>query len=243
MSELATLQRDFMRALLDDGEAAPAGIEVYRRGVRINHAAALEAAYPVVRRLVGDAFFTEAARVYSAQHASTSGDLDEYGDGFARFLASYPHAASLPYLADVAILEWACHESERAPQAPAFDFAALAEVPPQAHGDLRFALHPAVRLVASPHPIVSIYAANAPGRDGTPERTSGAQLALVRREGSRARVQACDADEWRLLQGFARGETLAEASRGVAEALVPGALARWVSSGVIAAFAHSACAR
>jgi hypothetical protein len=243
MSGLAALQREFMRTLLDDKPAAAPGIEVYRRGVRINHAAALAAAYPVVRRLVGGAFFDEAARAYSARHASTSGDLDEYGDAFAPFLASYPHAAPLPYLPDVATLEWACHECARAPEPPAFDFAALAAVPPQIHGDLRFALHPAVRLVASPHPIVSIHAANAPGRDGVPERVDGAGCALVRRERWEARVEACDAGEWRLLQGFARGETLADASRGVAEALVPAALARWVSSGVVSAFSAPPCAR
>jgi hypothetical protein len=243
MSALAALQRDFLRTLLDDAPAAAAGIEVYRRGIRINQAAALAAAYPVVRRLVGDAFFNEAARAYSVQHASRSGDLGEYGDAFAPFLASYAHAASLPYLPDVALLEWACHESERAPEPPPFDFAALGAVPPHVHGELRFALHPAVRLVASIHPIVSIHAANAPGRDGTPERMGGAERALVRREGSHARVESCDADEWRMLQGFARGDSLTDASRGVAEALVPAALARWVSSGVISAFSASPCAR
>jgi hypothetical protein len=242
VSGLAELQREFMRALFDEAPAG-GGIQVYRRGVRANHAAALAATYPAVRRLVGEAFFTEAARVYGTEHSSASGDLDEYGDGFAAFLARYPHAASLPYLADVATLEWACHDSDRAPEASPFDFAALAAVPVQDHGKLCLALHPAVRLVASPHPIVSIHAANAPGRDGTPEQTSGAERALVRRERSHALVEACDAHEWRLLQGFARGETLLQASRGVPESLVPAALARWVSCGVISSFTAAPCAR
>jgi hypothetical protein len=243
MSGLALLQRDFMRALLDDAPAAEPGIEVYREGVRASRTAALAATYPVVRRLVGDAFFAESARRYAALHPSASGDLNEYGASFAAFLAAYEHAASLPYLADVAALEWACHECERAAEPAAFDFAALAGVAREDHAGLRFTLHPAVRLVASPHAIVSIHAANAPERDGTPEKARGAERALVWRAGGQARVERCAQDEWRLLQGFARGETLARASDGVAEAVVPQALARWVSCGVISAFAAPPCAR
>ena len=243
MSALATLQRDFMRALLDEAQPDSAGIEVYREAIRANQGMALAATYPVVRRLVGDAFFSEAARRHAATHASASGDLGEYGAGFAAFLARYEHAATLPYLADVAALEWACHECELAPEPAPFDFAALARVAPQAQAELRFTLHPAVRLVASPHPIVSIHAANAPDRDGTPQRVSGAERALVRRLNLRAHVQACDAGEWLLLQGFARGETLAQASDGVAESVAAQALARWVSCGVVSAFTAPPCAR
>jgi len=243
MTTLSILQRDFMRSLLGEAPAATPGIEVYRQGVRAGHAAALAATYPVVRRLVGKAFFAEAGRRYAAIHASTSGDLDEYGADFAAFIGRYEHAASLPFLPDVAALEWACHECERSPEPAAFDFTALANVAPHAHAELRFTLHPAVRLVASSHPIVSIHAANAPDRDGTPERTRGAELALVWHDVAQARVVVCEPDEWRLLQGFTRAETLAQASTGVAEALVPQALARWVACGVISAFAAPPCAR
>ena len=242
MSALALQQRQFMRALLDEAQPAGAGLEVYRRSVRANHAAAIAATYPVVRRLVGDSFFAEAGTRYAAMHTSESGDLNEYGAGFAAFLAGYEHAASLPYLADVAALEWACHECELAPEPAAFDFAALAGVAPRDHAELRFALHPAVRLVSSAHPIVSIHAANAPDRDGTLTGTPGAERALVRRLDGAAHVQACTAGEWDLLQGFARGETLAQASEGVPEAMVPQALADWVRAGVVSAFC-APCAR
>ena len=59
----------------------------------------------------------------------------------------------------------------------------------------------------------------------------------------RAHVEACDAGEWLLLQGFARGETLAQASDGVAESVAAQALARWVSCGVVSAFTAPPCAR
>jgi hypothetical protein len=237
VSGLAALQRDFLRELLDAESGSTARVDVYRRGARANHAGALAATYPVVKRLVGDAFFGEAARRYAAAHPSTSGDLNDYGGPFAAFLAAYPHAASLPYLPDVARLEWACHECERAPDAPPFDFAALAGVAPERYAQLRFTLHPSVRLVESVHPIVSIHAANAPECDGTPRRTQGAERALVHRDGAHARVLACAPSEFELLYALARGEPLA----GVE--MAPDALAHWVAHGVISAFAAPPCAR
>jgi hypothetical protein len=237
VSALAALQRDFMRVLAGESGALAPGLEVYRRGMRGNHAGALTATYPVVTRLVGEAFFDEAARAYAAAHPSSSGDLNQYGGHFAAFLAAYPHAASLPYLPDVARLEWACHECEQAPDAAPFDFAALAAVAPAAHGGLRFTLHPSVRLVASAHPIVSIHAANAPERDGTPQRTQGAEHALVHRVEGRARVQDCGQAGFELLQALARGARLGDT------AAAPEALAGWVASGVISAFTAPPCAR
>jgi len=41
--------------------------------------------------------------------------LAEYGDGFADFLAGFAPAQSLPYLADVARLEWAINAAYHAP--------------------------------------------------------------------------------------------------------------------------------
>ena len=237
MSSLATLQRDVLRTLLDEDRELAPGLEVYRRGVRGNQAAALAASYPVVQRLVGEAFFAEAARRYASAHPSSSGDLNEYGGCFAAFLATYPHAATLPYLPDVARLEWACHECEQAPDAAAFDFAALAAVAPDQHAGLRFTLHPSVRLVASAHPVVSIHAANAPGRDGTPDRVHGAQFALVHRVDAHARVRSCEREHFVLLEALARGDSLG------ATRAAPDALAGFVASGVISAFHAPPCAR
>lgn len=242
MSGLAELQRDFMRALFSAHPPAAAGLAVYRSSVLANLVAALEVAYPVARRLVGDAFFAEAARRYALAHASPSGDLGDYGEGFAAFLAAYPHAAALAYLPDVARLEWACHECERAPDAAPFDFAALARVPEEEYGELRFVLHPAVRLLRSAHPVCAIHAANAPGRDGVPARVEGSEFALVRRVDGHARVESISAHEWRLLERLARGETLAAASAGVPPQILAGGPAGYVAGGVVCGFTAPRCA-
>ena len=96
MSALSLLQRDFVEALYSEAPCEP-GIAAYRRNMLANLGNALAATYPVVNRLVGDAFFHEAARRYVHAHPSRSGDLNEYGGGFAAFLSNYPYAKELGY--------------------------------------------------------------------------------------------------------------------------------------------------
>jgi hypothetical protein len=238
---LAARQREFIASLFAEGGSAPRGVAVYRASVAANLAAALEATYPVVRRLVGEHFFAEAARRFALAEPSTSGDLADYGAGLAAFLEGYAPAAPLAWLADVARLEWACHECARAPDAPAFDFAALSRVPDDRYPALRFTLHPSVRLVQSPHPIAAIHEANAADRDGTPARAAGPDHLVVRRGDEGPVVETVPAHEWLFLDGLARGESLGAASAllppGVAATFLEGALARYVARGIVCGFA------
>jgi hypothetical protein len=242
VSVLARLQREFMRTLFEPQAPAAPGLAVYRSSVLANFNAALAAAYPVVRRLVGEPFFDEAARLYALGRSSVSGDLGDYGEGFAAFLSSYPHAASLDYLADVARLEWACHQCGRAPEPLAFDFDGLARVPAEAYGELRLELHPAVHLVDSPHPVAAIHAANAPGRDGIPERADGGDRVMVRRVNGMVRVEPICVHEWRFLDRISRGESLEAASLGAPPEFVEGALARYVADAIVCGFTAPRCA-
>ena len=209
---LARLQAEFLEALLAPGEPMDAGLAVYHRSVRANRDAALAAAYPVVRRLVGAAFFGEAAARFAESFPSRSGDLHRYGAEFAQFLGRYEHARELAYLPDVACLEWAVHESRHAAEGGSFDYAALGRVPAERLGEVRIGLRPCVRLVSSPHPIVAIWEANQEGRDGTPERTHG-ERAVVRRDRALQVVPvAVGPGEWTLLEACARAASLAEAA-------------------------------
>jgi hypothetical protein len=212
-------QREFLDAVLAPEEPADARLAIYHRGARANREAALAAAYPVVRRLVGEAFFAEAAARYGEAFPSRSGNLDAFGDRFADFLGGYVHARSLAYLPDVARLEWAVHESRRCPGGAALDYGALGAVAPERLGEVRIRLRPSVRLVASPHPILAIWEANQPGRDGTPDRTAGGERIAVRRVESREAMPiAVGEGEWALLEAFARGESLAQAAQACAAA-------------------------
>jgi hypothetical protein len=227
---LARSQREFLARALATGAhgACDPGLAVYRRTLGANRHMALAAAYPVVARLVGEAFFAEAAERFASSHPSRAGDLHEYGGELADFLASYPHAASLHYLADVARLEWAVHRCGFAADPQPFDAAALAAVPVDRRGEVRFRAQAGTALVASRHPIVAIWEANQAGRDGVPTRSWEAEVAVVYRRGLEVRVARAGAEAG-LVARLLAGDPLAAACRDEADAA---ALPRWVEAGI-----------
>ena len=255
MSALAGLQRAFARAIEagDDsigervraGSATPdARVAFYRESVRARRRDSLAQTYPVVHRLAGAERFGEIARRYYAAHPPRSGDLALFGDRFADFLAADRDAQRLPYLGDVARLEWACHESFHAADAGPLDAVALANVAAERQGEVRLALHPSVRLLESRHPIAVIHEANRPGRDGTPSRTAGPDRVLVHRTRALVRVRSVEAHEWALLRAIEGGATLAEAAAAMgeraAQASLAACLARLAAEDVVAAFSLAA---
>jgi hypothetical protein len=250
MQSLARLQEAFYRAIVtgEPGELAArvragrlSGTErlaTYGRGVDANWRQALSESFPVVARLVGAAFFGEAVRQYARAHPSTSGDLHRFGSAFADFLAAYAHASALPYLADVARLEWATHESSHVEEAPPFDLAALGSVPEGEHGAIRFRLHPAVRLLRSEYCVASIWEANQDGRDGTLDRQCTGECVIVYRPDFEVRIERLSQSEWRFLAALEAGADLESATGQLGEgaAGLPALLQRLVRDRIISGF-------
>jgi hypothetical protein len=239
MTSLAAIQADFMAAI--HGERAAGGLAVYRAQALAGWRAALAAAYPVVARLVGPAFFDEAADRYAARHPSTSGDLHEFGHAFPTFLEAYAPASGLPWLGDVARLEWALHQAAFAADAAPFDFASLAALAPDRQGDVVLQWHPATRRISSPHPILSIWEANQPARDGTPDRMTGPDQVIVWRAQDEVRVRRLDEVEWRCAEAMDRDTPLAVLVDvlGDEAARLPGILQRFAAEGAIAGYRAS----
>ena len=236
MTSLAALQADFMAVI--HGERVPGALAAYRDQALAGWRAALAAAYPVVARLVGPAFFDEAADRYAARHPSTSGDLHDFGHAFAAFLEAYAPASGLAWLGDVARLEWALHQAAFAADAAPFDFATLAALPPDRQGDVVLQWHPATRRISSPHPILSLWEANQHGRDGTPDRMTGPDKVIVTRARDGMRVRLLDAVEWRCAEAIDRDTPLARVLDvlGDGAARLPEILQRFAAEGAIAGF-------
>lgn len=188
-------------------------LAIYQNNIFSNYRNALSAVYPVVRRLVGDDFFRQSADAFARAHGSTSGDLHDFGEPFAVFLADYRPARELSYLPDVAHLEWAAHRVFHAAEAPPLPIESLASVAPERLGELRFALSPAARLVASRYPIVGIWEVNQPGfaGDESVDLDQGGDWALVARRGHAIEVQRLQPGEFAMLAALDAGQPLAQA--------------------------------
>ena len=124
MRSLLELQREFGDELLGAGGAPR--MAIYRGNAFGNWHGALAGAYPVVRRIVGEAFFEAMARDYARACPSASGDLNEYGSRLAQFVERHDGTRDLPYLPDVARLEWLVHRAFFAADPARFDLSRYA---------------------------------------------------------------------------------------------------------------------
>ncbi|MFC7609099.1 HvfC/BufC family peptide modification chaperone [Teichococcus aestuarii] len=139
------------------GEAPERRFAVHRNNVVSGLVAALAARYPAGQAVVGEAFFAAMAAAYARCHPPRSPVMLAYGGGFPRFVAGFPPAAALPYLPDLLRLEDARARAFHAADAPPLSLAALATADA---GLERRVLrpHPALRLLASAQPVVTIWA-------------------------------------------------------------------------------------
>jgi hypothetical protein len=201
------------RAILGDGLTPSARLAVYRHHVLTTLTAALESAYPVVCRLVDRALFGWVADRYIRRHPPAGPVLNEFGDSFAEFLAGFPACRELPYLRDVARLEWALHAAQHAEDAVPLDLQRLAEMLPETVPRLVFTFDPSLSLLASPWPIDQIWRANQP--DVAPETivdlAAGGACLEVRRDGDDVSVRGLDPGTHAFRAALATGAPLGDA--------------------------------
>jgi len=253
MTALHELQCGFVAAVFGEDDAPFAGkvrdgrfpgarlVQIYRNNTFASLTAALIAVYPVVVRLVGEQFFRYAADRYIHAHPSTSGNLHDFGGRFAAFLATFAPATTLPYLPDVARLEWAYHRVFHAAGHAPLPHDQLAAVPPAQHGHLVFGLHPATRLLESDYPLLRIWQANQPGaaHEQIDLNEGGVRLLVFRRDLD-IEFKRLSNGEFLLLRAFSFDRRFDEACAMALEAEpqldLAGILRQHVSLGSVASF-------
>jgi hypothetical protein len=228
MSSLRELQDGFRAALLsgdqhrvaphviDDGVTASARLAIYQHHVFTTLTVALEATYPVVCRLVDRRFFGWVADCYIRAHPPVGPCLFEYGEDFPAFVAAFEACAHLPWLADVARLEWAMNVASHAPEATPLDAEAWRALDPETLARSTVGLDPSVTLLESAWPIDTIWRANQPGADGVADLALGAVRLQVRRLGDDVVVRALLPATFAFRAALAGGRALEDA---VAQAL------------------------
>lgn len=209
MNNLKTLQHDFLKSVYQQdedsllqhvayGEAeAKERFAIYRNNVSINLTNALKLTFPVVCKLVDERFFHYAASEYIKVEQPSSGNLDEYGAGFADFLSGFPPVETLPYLPDVAQLEWLYEQSYRAADAM--------------EGDL---LHPSCRLLSSDYPVDQIWQMNQDdyqGNESLDISQGGVFLAIVRQPNHQVLIVPISEADFTFLQHLTAEENLEKA--------------------------------
>lgn len=247
---LSHLQARFSHKLMQRGGAAPGRLirskrfRVYRNNVFASLVNTLRARYPVIERLVGEDFYEAAARHFIEAHPPRSPMLIDYGEGFSAFLESFEPADTLPYLADVARLEWLRQRAYHAADRKALGLSDLARAPSDRASALTFEFHPSTALIVSPYPIVSIWETNAHDAETRPIGPDlTGEAALVVRPDYDVLVVRLDEAEHAFTTALYEGATLREAAAKGAEFdgfnLAP-AFAKLITAGAFCSFAFSA---
>jgi hypothetical protein len=223
MSSLRELQAGFRAAMLDgheggvasdvvdDGLGASARLAIYRHHVFTSLTAALEATYPVVCRIVDRRFFGWAADRYVRAHPPAGPCLFEYGGDFPAFLARFPACAHLPWLPDVARLEWAMNVALHAADAVALEPETLRALDPHAVARMTLRFEPSVTLLESAWPIDAIWRANQAEADGVVDLGVGEARIEVRRMGDGVVFRGLSAGTFAFRAALASGKTLEDA--------------------------------
>lgn len=254
MHSLREIQAGFAAALFNPGASkeAPgiraAGISpsvrlgFYRTNVFENYRKALSITYAAVEKLIGRGLFGALAQDYTRRYRSRSGDIGAYGAHFAEFVAHHPVARQLPYLADVARLEWCLEECFNEVASAPLSVQRLATIPPELCDRLRFMLACSCRLISSRYPIDRIWQICQPDHIGDEQialDSSGVDL-LVQRDGFAVTTERLSAAELAMLTALSSGYNFAEAfdyARSMESAFDPAAfLQRYLANGVLADF-------
>ncbi|MEH6663986.1 MAG: putative DNA-binding domain-containing protein [Brevundimonas sp.] len=168
-----------------------AGLTVYRNTAARGRIEALAANYPVVAAMVGEDWFAGAARAFMRAHPDPDPVLATYGEGFPGFLATFPPARELPYLAPAARLDRAWTEAHLAPD----------------HGP--GPLHPSARLFRFDWSAPALWLAHRyPDQPGAAMRWApGTQSMLIHRPRAEVRARLLTDAAWTVLDSVRRGLT------------------------------------
>ncbi|MEP6609815.1 MAG: DNA-binding domain-containing protein [Burkholderiaceae bacterium] len=251
MPSLRELQHALRRSLMQgedsaaaahirgDGLAPAQRLDVYRNTMVSTLITALRLSFPAVHRLVGAEFFDGAASIFAHEQPPRTPYLDEYGAGFPEFLARFPPASALAYLAAVARLEWAVNRALHAPDVDPLDVAQLAVIEPADHDSVRFVAHPSVGLVEADCPADTIWRAVL-GQDDAAlaaiDLAAGLVRLMVERSASGVDVTRIDERGWRFATALIAGQPLGAALDGSPSSDAAALLADHLNAGRLVAF-------
>lgn len=255
LSELQDLQRAFQRHLYHPDTdsifshiqsnsrlSASKRITLYRDSIFGRLQKALAAIYPVCKRLVGDVFFRNMIHIYIQENVSHFADLNDYGKSLCQFIKNFEQVNCLPYLSDVAKLEWAWHRLFGVNDVVEFDFEKLRGCADDLQDNIIFMLPHRSSLLASPYPIHQIWNNNqldSPNEEPIFLQSNQPFYFLVWRKADN-HIDTLSQTEWQILtwiqEGLALQELIQKISVQFSSLTVEQILPEWIQKGWLVDF-------
>jgi hypothetical protein len=193
------------------GSRGEVRMAVYAEAYLARMAEALAEVYETVRHLTGKEAFIELTESYLDAHPSHSYNLNSVGDALPEHLGRTRFAEALPFLPDLARLEWAIAQAFHASEGAPFDPSELAGFSEDAWERARVAFQPSVAVVSSAWPILDLWNARKTptteidiGLEGRP------QDVLVSRHGLEVVCELLQPEQADLIRRLQKGEALGQ---------------------------------
>jgi uncharacterized protein len=195
-------------------EPPAGGIEdrwaVYARGLPVRIEEALQEDFPALGRILGGGPYRSLVARYVRACPPRSFDLGRAGDRLSRFLQNDPLTAELPFLPDLARMEWRLSRAFVAADVEPLAWVDLAGEDPEAVAETPLAVRPGTALVRSQWPIHDLWSCREMPDDAVSVPLEGRpQRVLIWREGLEVRCRTVEETEARLVEGAAAGSSLA----------------------------------
>ncbi len=214
---LATLVLDGRDVGLERWVAVPTGVDVstrlgvYTGGYPARLREALLEAFPAVAKILGDGSLASMVERYRPHVPTGWCNLNSVGQALPNFLLSDRLAEELPFLPDLARLEWCVVECFHARIGEPYDLATTASWGLDDWARARIAFQPGVALVSSPWPIHELRAARERERsDIDVDLVGRPQSVWVYRQGFEVVTELLDEVEAGIAQGLLEGRTLGD---------------------------------
>lgn len=215
---------------------------VYRNNVYYSLSQALRDTYPVVNRLVGEAFFSAMARAYlDSGNLPTHAPLYDFGSLFPEFVDGFAPAKGLPWLGDVARVEqvWlhAYHGAD-APGGIVYDESFMLGNDGEKVAHMSLLLHPSLEMAVLNWPAVEIWQAHQqPDTEKRLGKLSVSEqknfVVAVRGKLEEVRLASLPGCAGEILERLLAGNRVFEAARGTNENVVRVVLETLVGMGAV----------
>jgi hypothetical protein len=228
MSNLAQLQSDFQAYLLDSSKGATfkklivndkkVGVKkrlgIYSDAYRLRIIEALSNSYPILKALLGDDLFEQAARLYIDQYPSTYRNMRWVGDKMSEHLQeNFPQ---YPIAAEMATFEWGLSLAFDADDAPILGLQDLTAIAPENWADLRFQFRPSMQLFTFKWNVLLVWQA-LNSEESAPKISQIEEPCVVWRKDLNSHYRSLDLGEYAAIQLVIAGTSFGELCEKIQE--------------------------
>lgn len=192
------------------------GLKVYQGGYGTRVYEALKEVYIAVEHIVGNDYFMRLALEFAKAYPSTQFNLGQVGMCFDYFLKQHSVSGKLPFVSDLATLEWQVNLAFHAYSEKRLEIADLQVFPPDQFGRLSFGFQQWVSVITSQWPILDVWKVRTtPIKEINLQIADNPQRVLVYREELLVICEPLQISQYIVLKSLLEGVPLEEALEGV----------------------------